>query len=147
MSSNVLAAPETVVTFRIGRQYYALPLDAVGQVVRLPDLTDVAGATPHLAGMLNLRGQFLPVIDSHALIGVRTPYSLESSILIITRDGAPVFGMLADEVDAVEQVPAAGITHLDEGASFVSGIMRQRERPTIVLDPVALQQVIASSDR
>lgn len=147
MSSTVLVAPEKVLTFRIGRQHYALPLDAVGQVVRLPDLTDIVGASQHLAGMLNLRGQFLPVLDGHALFGVGTPYSLESSILIITREGAPVFGMLADEVEAVEPTPAAGIADLDNGAPFMSGIMRPDERSIIVLDPVALHQLIASSNR
>ncbi|MBX0330654.1 chemotaxis protein CheW [Oscillochloris sp. ZM17-4] len=132
-----------IVTFRIGRQYYALPLDAVSQVVRLPDLTDIAGATATLAGMLNLRGAFLPVIDGHALMGVTSDYALDSSILVVALDGAPALGLLADEVDAVERIPAAGVSELTSSAPFVSGIMRDGERTVIMLDPGALHLTIA----
>lgn len=133
---------DIVVTFRIGRQFYALPLESVSQVVRLPDLTEIVGATKLLAGMLNLRGTFLPIIDSHALMGLTTGYLLESSLLIIALDGNPTFGMLADEVDAVEPIPPSGVAELSNRASFVRGIMRDTTRSVILLDPDALHEVI-----
>jgi purine-binding chemotaxis protein CheW len=145
MSNTEATTSDTIVTFRIGRQYYALPLDAVSQVVRLPDLTDIAGATASLAGMLNLRGAFLPVIDGHALMGVTSGYTLDSSILVIALDGAPALGLLADEVDAVKQIPATGIASLINSAPFISGIMRDSERSVILLDPGALHLSIADS--
>jgi chemotaxis signal transduction protein len=116
-------------------------------VVRLPELTDIAGATATLAGMLNLRGTFLPVIDGHALMGVTAGYALDSSILVVALDGAPALGLLADEVDAVEQIPASGVSALINSAPFVSGIMRDSERTVILLDPGALRLMIAMADR
>jgi chemotaxis signal transduction protein len=110
-------------------------------------VTDIAGATASLAGMLNLRGAFLPVIDGHALMGVTSSYTLDSSILVIALDGAPALGLLADEVDAVKQIPATGISSLINSAPFVSGIMRDSERSVILLDPGALRLMIAMEDR
>jgi len=137
------ALSELVVTLRIGRQRYALPLESVSQVVRLPDLTDIAGAPPTLAGMLNLRGSFLPVLDGHALIGDRSAYTLDSSILVIVLGGAPILGLLVDEVEDVYPIPAAHIVDLTGGAAFIRGIMHDGEGTVILLDPAALGESIA----
>lgn len=137
------ALPERVVTLRIGRQYYALPLESVSQVVRLPDLTDVAGAPPVLAGMLNLRGTFLPVLDGHVLINIPSAHTLDSSILVITLGGVPAYGLLVDEVEDVQHISIAQIADLRNGAAFIRGIVRDGERSIILIDPAALGMITA----
>lgn len=52
-----------LVTFRIGRREYATRLDDVREVVRLQGLADLPGMRPPLAGVLDLRGSALPVLD------------------------------------------------------------------------------------
>ena len=133
--------PERVVTLRIGRQYYALPLESVSQVVRLPDLTDVAGAPPVLAGMLNLRGTFLPILDGHVLINIPSAHTLDSSILVITLGGVPAFGLLVDEVEDVQHISITQIADLRNGAAFIRGIVRDGERSIILIDPAALGMI------
>ncbi len=143
MIQSPSALPELVVTLRIGRQHYALPLESVSQVVRLPDLTDIAGAPPVLAGVLNLRGTFLPVLDGHVLINIPSTHSLDSSILVIAFDGAPILGLLVDEVEEVQHISVAQIVNLSNGAAFIRGILRDGDRSIILIDPVALRLVIA----
>lgn len=52
-----------LVTFRLGAREYATPLRAVREVVRLAGLADLPGMAPPLAGVLDLRGTALPVLD------------------------------------------------------------------------------------
>lgn len=52
-----------LVTFRLGEREYATALSDVREVVRLEGLTDLPGMVPPLAGVLDVRGSALPVLD------------------------------------------------------------------------------------
>src|SRR3954466_13651991 len=54
---------EQLVTFALGTREYATPLQSVREVVRLEGLADLPGMAPPLAGVLDLRGTSLPVLD------------------------------------------------------------------------------------
>lgn len=132
------AAATLAVTFRLDDQRYALPLAAVTQVVRLPDLVVVAGAPPTVCGLLNLRGAFLPVLAGRRLVGAPDSCSLESCVLLVAVDGRAALGLLVDEVEAVRQFPADGFAAAGRSARFVAGVLREREDSAILLDPAAL---------
>jgi purine-binding chemotaxis protein CheW len=139
IDESAIAAAPLVVAFRIGRQRYALPLDTVLQVVRLPDLISIAGAPPLMAGLLNLRGRFLPVLDGRALMGEAREHTLESCILVLAAaSGEPALGLLVDEVDAVRRFPAGSFAPIERSADFVLGMLRDSEESAIVLDAVAM---------
>ena len=105
-----------LVTFRLGRREYATPLTAVREVVRLEGLADLPGMTPPLAGVLDLRGTALPVLDlrAGAAPGARgdvlvlEPVSADGTGALV--DGSTV-GVAVDEVRAVVvagELPPAG---------------------------------------
>jgi diadenylate cyclase len=52
-----------LVTFVLGERDYATPLSSIREVVRLEGLADLPGMTKPLAGVLDLRGTALPVLD------------------------------------------------------------------------------------
>lgn len=130
-----------VVTFRVARQIYALPLAAVLQVVRLPALTLVPDAPRGHCGLLNLRGSFLPVLDARALLGEPAAASLESHVLVLSAgalDGAAALGLLVDAVDTVRRFPPGSFAPIGGAGQIVTGILREREEAAVVLDPEAL---------
>lgn len=57
-------------TFRIGSQLYAAPLEAVNEVIRDGDITPVPGAAADVLGVRHLRGRIVPVLDGQARMGV-----------------------------------------------------------------------------
>ncbi len=95
-----------LVTFRLGQREYATPLAAVREVVRLQGLADLPGMRPPLAGVLDLRGTALPVLDLRIGAGPDDP----GDVLVLERgqsdgsnglvDGASV-GVAVDQVRAV----------------------------------------------
>lgn len=127
-----------VVTFRVARQVYALPLAAVLQVVRLPALTIIPEAPPELCGLLNLRGDFVPVLDARTVLGEPPAVALESQIIVLRAAGESSFGLLVDEVDSVRHCPAGSFAPLAQGSDLLIGMLRERDHAAMMLDPVAL---------
>lgn len=129
-----------VVTFKVGRQIYALPLGVVLQVVRLPALTTVPGAAPGLCGMLNLRGVFLPVLDARIILGEPASVGLENQIVILSSGTGdrPACGLLVDTVEMVRQFPLNSFAPLTNGSDLVVGMLRERDEAVVVLDAEAL---------
>lgn len=95
-----------LVTFRLGSREYATPLADVREVVRLQGLADLPGMRPPLAGVLDLRGTALPVLDLRIGAGPDDP----GDVLVLERgqsdgsnglvDGSSV-GVAVDQVRAV----------------------------------------------
>ncbi|MFV9505088.1 MAG: chemotaxis protein CheW [Oscillochloridaceae bacterium umkhey_bin13] len=129
-----------VVTFKVGRQSYALPLGVVLQVVRLPALTTVPGAPPGLCGMLNLRGNFIPVLDAHVILEEPPSVGLESQILVLSNGigERPVCSLMVDAVEMVRQFPPGSFAPLTNGNDLVVGMLRERDEAVVVLDAEAL---------
>ena len=65
-------------SFRIGSQIYAAPLEAVNEVIRDGDITPVPGAAADVLGVRHLRGRIVPVLDGQARMGV-APSPLDSA--------------------------------------------------------------------
>jgi chemotaxis signal transduction protein len=58
-----------VLVFRINADHYAVPMDIVHQVLRRPQVTSVPLAPPGLLGVLNVRGEIVPLFDTGILTG------------------------------------------------------------------------------
>ncbi len=57
-------------SFRLGTQLYAAPLEAVNEVIRDGDITPVPGAAADVLGVRHLRGRIVPVLDGQRRMGV-----------------------------------------------------------------------------
>jgi chemotaxis signal transduction protein len=84
------------VMFRLGPRSFATSLDDVLEIVRMQPLEEIPGAVPPLAGVLELRGVPLPVMDLRA---AGSPPD-QGDVLVMALDGDPV-GIAVDSVDAV----------------------------------------------
>jgi chemotaxis signal transduction protein len=128
-----------VVLFQLGHQHYGLPLAVVHEIVRLPALIMLAGAPPSLCGLLNLRGQHLPVLDGRVLVGEPAHYSLNSQIVIAGR-GRPELGLLVDQVQDVYTVAAELIVPINrpDVAPFLTSVFNQADGSVLLFDLPAL---------
>ncbi len=106
---------------------FALPVAQVTQVLRMVALTPVPDTPAWLPGLINLRGQVVPVIDLRTRVGLspRSP-RLSTRILIAQIDDVLV-GLIADTVSQVVALPSPEIatpTSAGEASDLVSGIAR-----------------------
>jgi len=132
-----------LVTFRLGAREYATPLLDVREVVRLHGLTDLPGMAPPLAGVIELRGAALPVLDLRAAGGAAG----RGDVLVVerTRDAGSV-GVAVDQVRAVvgpDELAPAG-AGADDGVlpAYVRSVLRG---PAGVVFLVDLPQMVDSA--
>lgn len=135
-----------MVHFRIGSQQYGLPVTAVQEVVRLPALMTLAGAAPILAGMLNLRGAYLPVLNGRVIVGEQIHYDLSNQIIIIGSAQAEL-GLLVDHVDGVATFPAATCTPIQYGIAdpLFEAMLKHAQGALILLNQATLQDYAAAA--
>ena len=95
-------------TFRMDRRLYALPAEAVAEVIRMPAMARVPQAPKGLLGIANLRGNVLPVASLRGLLGHDIEAGAAASRAIVL-DGAAAVALAVDGVEALVSVDAARV--------------------------------------
>ncbi|MBT9529882.1 MAG: chemotaxis protein CheV [Pseudomonas sp.] len=91
-----------ILMFRLaGRQLFAINVFKVQEVLQLPKLTLMPQRHPYVCGVVNLRGQTLPVIDLSQAIGMRPIVPGENSTIIVTEYNRSVQAFLVGGVDRI----------------------------------------------
>lgn len=128
-----------VVGFRIGRESFALPIGAVHEIVRPPEITAVPHAPDYVEGVINLRGRILPVIDLRKRFGAtRIENTRKNRILVVDSDGRRV-GLMVDAASEVLKLSPAHIeappeVFGDAETNYVTGVARYQGRLIILVD-------------
>jgi purine-binding chemotaxis protein CheW len=127
------------VTAMIGGQLFGLPIARV-QDVFMPDrLTSVPLSSPDIAGILNLRGRIVTVIDMRCRLGVLQHQSDRPPMAIGIECRGESYGLLIDEIGEVmrlsDSMREANPVNLDAGLALVSGgIFRLDSQLLVILD-------------
>ena len=99
--AEVLEETTQFVNFQIGTEFYAVDISFVLEIIKVPKISFLPSSGPHISGLINLRGNIIPVINTHKLFGVAPSLSPEkSSIMIISVDKSSL-GFLMDAVSHV----------------------------------------------
>jgi purine-binding chemotaxis protein CheW len=127
--------------FRLGEDEFGLPIEAVHEVTRVPDqITRVPKTPAFLEGVVNLRGEVLPVIDQRKRFDMPILVS-GGSRLIVVRSAQFHAGLIVDSVSGVlgciESAIEAAPDFAGAAAQLVNGVinLEQAGRMVLLLDP------------
>jgi purine-binding chemotaxis protein CheW len=133
-------AQETLfAAFSVREGHYALDAAGIQEVIRLGPLTRVRHAPAEVAGIMNLRGKIVTVVDLGLRLGLpKALYGNDSRILIVESRGEFI-GLLVDQVDDVMEVEPGDWeplpANLSSGqARFFQGVCRDKGRVISILD-------------
>jgi chemotaxis-related protein WspB len=131
--------------FHIGTDCYGLALGQVVRVLPAATLKAVPLAPPFVAGLLDLHGQPVPVIDVSVLAGqARDAIRFDTRIILVDYrlpDGAPrPLGLLADHVSGIQSLDEA--TLLEAGVSGAPFLGRVAPLADGLLQLVALEDLL-----
>jgi purine-binding chemotaxis protein CheW len=130
-------------TFTLGEEDFALEIGKVREVLDFTTITKVPRMPDFLRGVINLRGNVVPVIDLKQKLGMGAiAQSVDTCIVIVEiliDDEKTQMGALADSVKEVTEIdprdisppPKLGI-RVDN--DFIRGMGRQEEKFLIILD-------------
>jgi purine-binding chemotaxis protein CheW len=127
------------VGFRVGRETYGIPIVALHEIVRVPEITAVPDAPAHLEGVINLRGKIVSVVDLRKRFKqAASSVTRHSRILVVEHRGRLV-GMVVDAASEVlkiaeSEIEPAPAMMKEGGLDCVTGLGKCRNRLIILLD-------------
>lgn len=137
-----------LITFEVAGQIFALDIMAIREIRAWTPVTPMPRVPHYVAGVVNLRGTVLPVIDLAARLGWPATEATPRHAIIVCQVGSQSQGLIVDSVsdivalqaDALQPPPHAG---RDDVIPFLEGLVAIEERMVMVLD---LQSLSASAD-
>jgi purine-binding chemotaxis protein CheW len=130
-------------TFAIANEEYGLEILKVREIIGYMDITPVPQTPAYVKGVINLRGQVIPVIDLRSKLGMPTAEVTEETCIIVvevTRNGQRNdTGIVVDRVQEVLYITAEQIQETPEfGATidtdFILGLGKIGKSVKILLD-------------
>lgn len=130
-----------LVTFRLDRQTYALPLELIVQIVEMVTITPIPQVNHSVEGVINVRGASVPVVNLRRHLGLpEAKLQLHTPILLV-RTGERMVGLIVDQVADVLNVSAGQITCptelLPDGLSdapLLQGLVHTSQNAVLLLD-------------
>lgn len=121
-----MAALIDVVEFEIRNSLYALDIGIAREIVEMVPITPIPRSPPHLAGIINLRGELTNVINLATLLDPASPKEItpDQKIIVLMPDaaGGSNVGVIVDEVHSVIKVSEEEIEVMDGSISHMACI-------------------------
>ena len=95
---------EKFVSFRVGEGLYLIEILRVKEVVRARKITVIPNSPPEIAGVIDLRGAYVPILDMRARTGLAMDEPTPMSRIIVSVVRGRVAGLLVDELLPVMRV-------------------------------------------
>lgn len=143
---------QQLVVFGLGKEEFGIDISRVREIVLIQNITSIPQAADFVEGIVNLRGQIVPIVDLCRRFRVAKASTGEESArrIIVVNIGEQNIGILVDGVSEILRIPdesmeptppivAAGI-----GANFIKGVAKVDDRLIIVLD---LDQIFSSDEK
>ena len=144
------AEARRLLVFLLGEARFAVFLDSVTEMGRLPRVTRVPRVPAWVRGVANLRGDVIAVLDLALFLTVERPAGIDATRMLVVRSRHSevtaallvdrVVGLLTPAADAIGP-PAAGADQ--QVARFLEGVTEHDERLVAVLN---LEKLLASSE-
>jgi purine-binding chemotaxis protein CheW len=130
-------------TFALAKEEYGLEILKVREIIGYINVTAVPQTPSHVRGVINLRGQVIPVVDLRAKFGMEIADVTEQTCIIVveTTQAGRKFstGIIVDHVQEVLDIGGANIEEAPQfGAAvntdFILGMAKVGESVKILLD-------------
>ncbi len=137
-----------MINFTLGGDEYAVEIQKVREVINFRELTPLPKAPSFVKGIINLRGEVIPVIDLREKFGLaHEAYSALTNVVIVEL-GRKAVGVVVDEVRHVIRLPADNVAPAPPfigglSGRYVSGVAKLGERLIVVLD---MEKILSASE-
>jgi len=131
---------DQIVMFRIGKESFGAKIERVKEIIRYPSITTIPRAPDFLAGITNLRGQVLPVIDARVMLGIDIKDITESTRILVIDSHNSQTGIIVDSVNGVISLEEATIEppppaiELEIDAKYVKNIIKRRNTDSLIME-------------
>ncbi|ACS86250.1 chemotaxis protein [Musicola paradisiaca] len=133
-------------------ELYGINVFKLREIVPMPELTKAAGMVPPMLGMINIRGQIIPVIDLPKVVGSVPNTGL--NILLVTEYARSTQAFAVESVDDIVRLDWSQVNTAEAGvgSSYITSIARLDNDPNtnrlaLVLDVEQILHDIIPTER
>jgi len=153
MADSAKSISGKYLTFLLGGDHYGVEIMKIKEIIGMIPITTLPGTPPYVKGIINLRGNVIPVIDLRAKFGLAGKNATERTCIVVTEiskgEGIVLWGFIVDSVAEVINIPADDIDHAPSfgtaaGRENISGIAKRDKKILILLD---IERVLAEKER
>jgi purine-binding chemotaxis protein CheW len=128
-----------VVSFHLGTEEYGVDISQVQEIIRMVEITFVPRAPRFMEGVINLRGQLIPIIDLRTRFGMPRTEHTKSTRIVVTEIGSKKVGIIVDSVSEVLNIPMEQVEDAPDmiagvGTEYIQGVGKVGDRLIILLD-------------
>ena len=130
-------------------ELFGINVFKIREIVAMPSITPIVGATPHSLGIVNLRGQVIPVFDLPGIVGCKPKTGL--NIMLVTEYARSTQAFAVESVEDIVRLDWKQVLSADNsgaGRNMVTSIARldgnaDGTRLAQVLDVEAILQMVS----
>lgn len=134
---NQVADRNQIVVFQLEEEEYAVDITQSKQIIKISKITPVPNTADYIRGVINLRGQIVPVVDLRKRFNVEGSGEKERIITVEIRES--LIGLVVDNINEVlwyeegELEPAPEV----EGGikqEYIKGVVKRGDRLVVLID-------------
>lgn len=123
----------------IGSEQYGIDISYIDNIVRMQKITRVPKAQHYFKGLINLRGEIVPVMSIRLKMGLDDDvFTNASRIIILKLEEKGSLGIIVDEVKEVVNLSDADIEKVSNRGGFINGIGTHNDELVSLLEINAL---------
>lgn len=138
------------IVVKFGDEQFGIDIKYIDNIVRMQRITRVPKVQSYIKGVINLRGEVIPVVSIRLKMGLEEDVITKTTrIIIIKLDNGEVIGMLVDEVKEVvtlqmSQIEKVSYDSKEEKVNYLSGVGKDKGELISLLD---MNLVFAEKER
>ena len=141
-----------LVTFKLGDEEFAVGIEEVQEINRVDAITAVPQSQEYIDGVMNLRGNVIPVINLRKRFGLELKEHDEASRVIIVTILNKQTGLIVDSVSEVLRIPSKNIEKTpdlmaqDTKTSFLKGVGKSKDAGKMLL-LISVDKILSSEEQ
>ncbi len=137
-----------VVVCMLGKEYFALPLDAMAEIYKSPDIMSLPLSPSFMVGIINVHGNLASVISLADVLGLSDDPDMDGLLLILTAEYGGIALLIESTTgftaySTLEEVAKEGVGG-GSSVEFVEGVFREEGKLVSLINPEKLRVWIDS---
>lgn len=125
-------------SFKIANEDYGIEIKYIIEIIGIQKITKVPNISEYIKGIINLRGNIIPVVDVRTRFGLKEIEYNDRTCIIVVRLSNTSIGLIVDEVQEVVNITEENIapppaTNKGSHSKFIQGIGKVGKNVKILL--------------
>lgn len=138
-------------TFELGKMKYAIELPKIREILTYPDnITTLPNTSEWVKGLINLRGEVVPILDIRIKFNTGEPvYNESTSVIAVITEDKRMIGIIVDKVDDVQRLDTSTLAPVSDMGSaipsrYLKGFVRLANNQMLVI--MDIESVVHKSE-